>query len=176
MLVETLVQLALFTIPAVVVLITAYLVLHSQHKKDITLKQLELRQQQDRSVRPIRLQAYERLALFLERCHFSNLIPRVRSSDMTARELQYAMLTAIRGEYEHNLTQQVYVSGQLWRNIVLCKDELIKIINLVTASMPTDATGNDLSRALFQHIIDSEEPLPSEAVLAFLKEEVKTLF
>lgn len=174
--VDTLVQLALFTVPAVVVLITAYAVLQSQHKKDITLKQLELRQQQDRSVRPIRLQAYERLALFLERCHFSNLIPRIRQSDMTARELQYAMITALRSEYEHNLTQQIYVSGQLWRNIVLCKDELIKVINLVTASMPTDATGNDLSRALFQHIIDSEEPLPSEPVLAFLKEEVKTLF
>lgn len=174
--VDTLIQFALYTIPALVVLIATYLVLSSHNRKEITLKQLELRQQQDRTIRPIRLQAYERLSLLLERVHFNNLVPRVRQSDMTAKELQYAMITAIRGEYEHNLTQQIYVSGQLWRNLVLCKDELIKIINLVAASMPTDASGNDLSRALFQHIIDSEEPLPSETVLAFLKEEVKTLF
>lgn len=169
-------ELVLYSVPALLVMGTAYLVLQQQGKQQNEKIQLELRAQQGHHTLPIRLQAYERLALFLERSEFNNLIPRIRDADMTASELQYALITAIRSEYEHNLTQQIYVSANLWRSIAICKDEMIKTINLVAATMKEDATGNDLSRALFQYVIDSEEPMPTQKVLAYLKQEAAQHF
>lgn len=169
-------DLILYSVPALIVMGTAYLILQQQAKQNREAATIEWRSQRGSQTLPIRLQAYERLALFLERADFNSLIPRVRDADMTAQELQYALITSIRSEYEHNLTQQIYVSPQLWRSVVICKDELIKTINLVGATLKEDASANDLSRALFQFVIDSEEPLPTQQVLAILKQEAAKYF
>lgn len=169
-------NLILYSVPALIVMGTAYLILQQQARQSREAAAIEWRAQRGNQTLPIRLQAYERLALFLERSDFNSLIPRVRDADMTAQELQYALITSIRSEYEHNLTQQIYVSAQLWRSIVICKDELIKTINLIGATLPEDATANTLSRALFQFVIDSDEPMPSQKVLSYLKQEAATHF
>jgi hypothetical protein len=163
-------------LPAIVIVFLAYMIIKSFLDKEINLKKLEVRASQQNSMIPLRLQSYERIALFLERSDFNNLIPRIRKSDMTAKDLQYAMLANIRMEYEHNLAQQIYISNQLWRMVVLCKDQIIKIINLVSATLPPESMGNELSRAIFQFVIENEEPMPTQPVMEYLKQEVRTLF
>lgn len=169
-------EMIMYSVPALLVLATTYLLLQQQARQNKAAADAAWRSKQTKQTLPIRLQAYERLVLFMERAEFNSLIPRVRDIDMTAQELQYALITAIRAEYEHNITQQIYVSAKLWRSIVLCKDELIKTINLVSASLPADATANELSRALFQFVINSEEPLPTQPVIGLLKQEATSLF
>ncbi len=173
---DTLLNILQYTVPALLVFITVYFVFRNQSKKEIALKEYELRKMWQKNTLPLRLQAYERLALLLERIHFSNLIPRVRRQDMTVRELRQEMISQIKMEYEHNLAQQIYVSGELWHLVTLCKDELIKTINLVASGMPQDESGSEFSKALFRFILENEEDLPNERVLAYLKNEVKSLF
>src|SRR5690606_28116163 len=99
-----------YTIPAVVVLIACTLIVRRFLLTDLKEKQLAmLRENQGPTVR-LRLQAYERLALFLERVHPRQLAPRVYQSGMTVGELQATLIFNIRTEFEHNLSQQIYVS------------------------------------------------------------------
>lgn len=172
---NTLLTIAAIVVPSVSLVVAVYIMLNQQFRKERMMRELDLRKQNQGNTLPIRLQAYERLALFLERIDYNQLIPRVRDASMTSRELQYALISTIREEFEHNLTQQIYVSGQLWRAISLCKDELIKVINLVGSTIPEEAGANVLSRSLFQYIIDSEEIPPTTRVLDILKAEVSKL-
>ncbi len=107
----------------------------------------------------IRLQAYERLVLFLERINPQSLILRVRQDEMTAPELQMALLINIRTEFEHNITQQLYVSPMVWNLMSTSVEELITVISAVARQMPTDASGLDLSRAILQYFLTNDHTL-----------------
>ena len=102
------------TIPALIVFFTAWIILRNMIKNDQDKRRQELILQNSRVVTPIKLQAYERIVLFLERISFESLLVRVSTSDMSAMALHSAMLTTIRSEYEHNLSQQIYMSQQAW--------------------------------------------------------------
>lgn len=165
-----------YTLPALVVFATAFFMMRASMQKEYKLRQIELKFSFRRESLPIRFQAYERLTLFLERITFSNMIQRVRRHDMSAKELHLELLSNIRMEYEHNLSQQIYISNELWGMITICKDEMIKIVNLVAASLPPEKTGNDLSKAIFEYLIESEAPLPTQKALDAIQDEVKTIF
>src|SRR5688500_18713150 len=107
-------ELLKYTVPALVVFLTAFMVLYIFMKKEYRLKSMELRMANRKDVLPMRFNAFERLSLFLERISFSNLLPRIRKADMTSTELHYAIISNIRMEFEHNISQQIYVSPQLW--------------------------------------------------------------
>ena len=173
---ETLLEILKYTLPAIIVLITAYLMIRSFMNKEYHLRQIELKFANKKETLPVRLHAYERMALFLERISFNNLIHRVRSSEMSAKDLQLAMIQNIREEFEHNLSQQIYVSSDLWNLITLCKDEMIKTINLVTASLPPDSNSIVLSKALFEYLMESEQVLPTQKALDAIKDEVKNIY
>lgn len=123
-----------------------------------------------------RLQAYERLVLFLERINPQSLILRVRQDEMTAPELQMALLLNIRTEFEHNITQQLYVSPMVWNLISTSVEELITVISAVARQMPTDASGLDLSRAILQYFLTNDHTLALHQALESLKTEAQQLF
>lgn len=173
---ETILAIIQYTIPSIIVFLTAYFFFRSQSNKEIALKEYELKKEGQQTTLPLRLQAYERLSIFLERTHFNNLIPRIRDNSMSAQDLHYEAIAHIKMEYEHNISQQIYVSSELWRLIHICKDELIKTTNLVAAGLSEDASGTDFSKALFQYIMDSDTDLPNDKVLAYLKNEVRSLY
>ncbi len=95
----------------------------------------------------LRLQAYERLALLTERIALPSLLLRTRKDGMTAGQLRAALLVGIQQEFEYNLTQQVYVSGQLWQIIKLTRDDLSRIVSLAADE---GGTGREMSDRLFQ--------------------------
>ena len=126
---EILYEILKIVLPAVMVLLTAWIILRNMIRNDQNKRRHELILQGARTVTPIRLQAYERIVLFLERISIESLLLRVSNPDMTVGELQTALLSAIRNEFEHNLSQQIYMSPQAWEVVKNARSNTIKIIN-----------------------------------------------
>lgn len=165
-----------YTIPGLVVFAAVYYTLNSYLASENKRKNMEIRSMYFRESLPIRLQAYERMTLFLERISPNNLIARINKSDMTAHELHLALLQNIRLEYEHNLTQQLYISPDSWMMIVQVKEEIISIINRVALDVPPQAESKDLSRKIIEYFINSEQTIPTQKALNTLKLEVTKIF
>lgn len=159
------------TIPALLVMLTAWLVLRNLIKNDQDKRRQELILQNSRTVTPIRLQAYERIILFLERISLESLIVRVSSTGMSANQLHSAMLNAIRSEFEHNLSQQIYMSPQAWEVVRNARSNMIKIINSEVEKLPGNSTAMALSKHLLEHIMKLEKE-PTRAAIDYLKGEI----
>jgi len=126
---ETFYDILKITIPALLVMITAWLLLRSLMKNDQDKRRQELILQTSRTVTPIKLQAYERIVLFLERISLESMLVRISSPGMSASQLHSALVTTIRSEFEHNLSQQIYMSPQAWEVVRNARSSMIKIIN-----------------------------------------------
>ena len=107
-------ELAKVTIPGLLVLLTTYYLLRDFFKNEERKRYYEMRRETAKSLNPIKLTAYERLALFLERIRPDSLIMRVQTGNMTSGDLHLMLLTTIREEFEHNVTQQIYVGKEVW--------------------------------------------------------------
>lgn len=162
------------TIPALLVMLTAWLLLRNMIKNDQDKRRQELILQNSRTVTPIRLQAYERIILFLERISLESLIVRVSSSDISANQLHSAMLNAIRSEFEHNLSQQIYMSPQAWEVVRNARSNMIKIINSEVEKLPANSTAMALSKQLLERIMELEKE-PTRAAIDYLKGEISRM-
>ena len=162
------------TIPALLVMLTSWLLIRSMIKNDQDKRRQEILLQNNRTVTPIRLQAYERIVLFLERISLESLLVRVSNSDMSANQLHSALLSAIRSEFEHNLSQQIYMSPQAWEVVKNAKSNMIKIINSEVEKMPANSTGMLLSKQLLERIMELEKE-PTRAAIDYLKGEISRL-
>ena len=123
---------------------------------------------------PLKLQAYERIVLLLERIEPSSLLLRSKVADMSANQLHSALLNNIREEYEHNVAQQIYVSDNAWNLTKQAKEETIRIVNLAAESMEKDSSANDLTRNVFEKMMVLPKS-PSQIALEYIKQEVKEL-
>lgn len=147
---------------------------------DAQQKQLMLRMKIDeraetlRVVTPIRLQAYERMALFLERISPSSLVMRCYQPGMDLRLLQGVMTKNIRDEWEHNLSQQVYISPEAWTRIREAKEEMIGLVNSAAAVLEPDADPTTLAAKIFATA--AKNGGPAEPALDFLKAELRQLY
>ena len=126
-------------------------------------------------ITPIRLQAYERLVLFLERISPESLIMRVHKPELSALQLQTLLILNIREEFEHNLSQQVYISSQAWEIVRNAKEEIIKLINTAASKLNDNANAIELSQKIFELSLLSDKPLYKSA-LEFLKNEIRQVF
>ncbi|MCF8258685.1 MAG: hypothetical protein K9J06_14110 [Flavobacteriales bacterium] len=133
-----------------------------------------LRSRSRQETLPTRLQAYERLLLFLERSEPSNLILRLHRPGMSAALLQSELLKAIRNEYEHNLTQQIYVSDLSWSKVQEARDAVQQVVQAAGSKMGSTSTGIDLSNAIFA-IIGQVGVSPMHGAIGALKREAQEL-
>lgn len=168
---EALTDILKITIPALIVFFTAWIVLRNVIKNDQDKRRQELILQNSRTVIPIKLQAYERIVLFLERISLESLIVRVSTPEMTANQLHSAMLNAIRSEFEHNLSQQIYMSQQAWEVVRNARSNMIKIINSEAEKSPADSSGMALSKRLLEKIMELEKE-PTRAAIDYVKNEI----
>ncbi|MDB9775528.1 hypothetical protein OAB47_04770 [Vicingaceae bacterium] len=168
---DTVIQSLLFILPILIVFVGLYYMMKklidSFHKKWL----LDYRKESQKTVTPIKFQAYERIVLFLERISLDNLVMRIYKGGMTPKQLQTDLLNAIRTEYEHNLSQQVYVSTGSWRMVRTVKEETIKIINTAASSLPDNASGLEMSQLILRLIGDLKQT-PSRAAIDYLKQEI----
>jgi hypothetical protein len=168
---ETIKEILLVTIPALLVLITAWLLLSNMIRNDQDKRKQELILQNSRTVVPIKLQAYERIVLFLERISLESMLVRISSPGMTAGQLHSALLTTIRSEFEHNLSQQIYMSPQAWEVVRNARSNMIKIINSSFEKIPENASGMDMSKNLLESVMEMDKE-PTRAAIDYIKGEI----
>ena len=111
---------------------------------------------------PLRLQAYERMALFLERIDPNQLVMRIHSVGLTVSQEQNLLLTAIRSEFEHNLSQQIYISDPVWEKICDAKGDIESIINTVAADYEKDADSREFAETVLA--VTSQKPVVELAI------------
>jgi len=174
--INVIVEILKFTLPSLFVFLTAYFMFKQFVEREDKQHHRTLRAEYHKIALPLRLQAYERLTLLMERISLTNLIPRVRESYMTSRDLQQVINSSIREEFEHNVSQQVYVSKEVWEVCSFCKDETLKFVNLVSQTVPAEAESTVLAKAIFEQMMQNNRTIPTQKALNAIKDEISTLF
>jgi hypothetical protein len=162
-------------LPAGLVLWAMYLTVSSFIKKDLVQKELEIKAETTKTLLPIRLQAYERMALFLERISPNNLLIRLNGQTPNVLSFQQLMLSEIREEFSHNLSQQVYMSDEAWTTVKNAMNETVALINLSAKDLSPDAPAIELSKRIFE-IMMGKEVNPSDEALKVVKQEMRDSF
>lgn len=175
MLMEILADFLKIVLPALLVLLGMYISIDSLLRKQMEKSLIELRLKSVETILPVRIQAYERMALFLERISPQNLILRVNQPGMTSGELQAIMLHEIREEFSHNLSQQVFMGQNTWMLIRNAMEDIVSVINTSAQEVNSDSPSIDLARHIFERLIqqggDSVQKAMSE-----LKNELAVYF
>ena len=171
--VQTILEILKYTIPAIIVLIATATIVKKFLVNETERKRLSIfKEGMDTTLR-FRLQAYERLALYMERIHPRVLIPRVYITGMTTRDLQTELIQAIRVEYEHNLSQQIYVSAQVWKTVQSVKEQEMAMINQVASMLDPESSAKELHQRMIDFIVSNENDLPVEVALDVINNEAK---
>ena len=170
---ESLVQLLFYLLPAVIVGLIAFYFFSLHTRNEEQRRKFLLHRENQKHALPLRLQAYERMALFLERIAPGNLLPRIKSFQKTKEEYAATLTRIIEEEFEHNLAQQIYLSEECWNAIKASKNATINNIRK-TAMNEELETANDLRQHILNSLIDQQPP--SETGLAYIKKEVKNLW
>jgi hypothetical protein len=172
---DALIEFGKILIPASVVLYAAFLMVRSYTQKEIELKRLEVRGRSIETVLPNRLHAYERMTLFLERMTPQNLLVRLNPGNISAREFHNLLLMEVRNEYNHNVSQQVYIGEAAWELIKNAKEDLVVMINDAANEMTPDSSSLDLAKKIFEKNMQKQiDPLAH--ALSELKKEIQQVF
>lgn len=163
-----------FSLAGIIVLVVSYFLFKNQFNHYYNLKELEYKKALLKDLLPLKLQAYERMTLFVERINPSNLLLRLHVSGMSAKEMQHHVLREVRAEYDHNLTQQLYLGNDTWAIIKRVKDDTITIINSAIKVLPENASAIDLSKVVFNRL-ESIEENPYELALMVIKKDIQDM-
>ncbi len=142
---------------------------------NIARMQLELRKTTASLLTPLKLQAYERMILFLERISPQNLISQYNDGLNSANGLKHLVEAAVHQEFSHNLSQQIYISNQAWNIIRVVKEEVIQLLHTTYGSMGPEATGVEFSKAIVDRMI-VDNRIPTQKAIDFLKAEINLYF
>jgi hypothetical protein len=173
---EGLIEILKIILPAGAVFAAAYLLVNKFIDNDQKRRDFELKKTTQGTITPLKIQAYERLVIFLERIHPNLLVVRVNKHGMTSQQLHQELIKAIKAEYEHNLSQQIYVSHTSWELVRTAKEEIIKLINISSTKVPHDNSSNDLAMMVLNITANVDKKMPNEIALEFLKKEVSQVF
>ncbi len=160
-----------YVMPSLVVFITAYYMLNSVLSNETKKRDQELALENRKMLTPLKLQAYERIVLFLERISPQQLLVRVQKQKLTVRELQMQLLQSIRSEFEHNMTQQLYISHTGWELVKSTKENMIRLINTASDQFAPDDNGMQLSKSLLEMFSEVDKS-PIQTAIEFLKEDL----
>ncbi len=158
---------------AVVVFLTAFFSMRMFIRNDERKRLLELKEHNKSVIAPVRLQAYERMALFLERIEPNQLILRLNDGNTLNADLRVLLISSIRAEFEHNLSQQIYLSSDVWNQICNAKEETIRIINISSGKIAQDAPGIELVTSILEQTAGQSPIAPA---MEALKEEIRLIF
>lgn len=173
--IDIILEILKYLLPAGVVFAASYLIVKNFLDTETKRRLAEIRLANQSVVTPHRLQAYERMAIFLERINPNILITRTYKSGMSARLLQSELTKVIRTEFEHNLSQQIYMSNHAWEMVKTAKEEITKLVNVAASKLPDTATGVDLSQMILQ-ISQQIDKMPTQVALEYIKKEVGQVF
>lgn len=172
---ETFADLIKILLPAGLVLYAMYLTVRSFLNKEFEKRLVDIRIKNNETIMPIRLQAYERVCLLLERISPHQLVLRVNDPTYTVGEFQQMLLKAVREEFHHNISQQVYVSEQSWDLVKAAVEDIVMIINASAQQLRPDARGIELAKTIMEQLMQRNED-PVTKALKSVKSEVRMFF
>lgn len=166
-------DLFLFAIPSLITGVIAYYFFREHTKNEDGRRRFLLKKDLQVTAMPLRLQAYERMALFLERITPSKLLIRTAPLSSNKEDYEALLIQNIEQEFEHNLAQQIYISDECWNIITTAKNATIQLIRKANLLEKTD-TANKLREVVLTEMMERRSP--SDAALSFIKKEVSDLW
>jgi hypothetical protein len=157
------------------VVYVAFYLLKPYLDKSESLQLIELKKSISSQTLPLRFQAYERIVLFVERVNPSNMLVRMGGTELSALELHSIVVAEIRNEFQHNITQQIYVSSRAWAIVKRVKDDTLSIITNAVKGLPANATGLDLSKTVLAHLSHLDDN-PYDIALNIIREDMEAFF
>lgn len=170
---EKILDFFLYVVPAVITAVIAFYFFRQFIKNEDNRRNFLLHKELQKHALPIRLQAYERMALFLERITPSKLLIRISPKSSNKEDYESLLIASIEQEYEHNLSQQIYLSDDCWSIIAASKNATIQLIRKASLQQKTD-TANKLREVILTEMMESKPP--SDAGLSYIKNEVSGLW
>lgn len=172
---EYLTDLIQILVPSLLVLYAVFLVVKAFLQKEFDKRLLDIKIKNSETVLPLRLQAYERICLLLERITPNNILVRLNDPAYNAKAFQQVLLREIREELNHNLSQQVYLTDQAWESVKMAVEEVTVLINNSSAGLTEDNSAIELAKAIFENMMQLDKDPVSDA-LKVVKNEIREFF
>lgn len=173
MIADKIIEVAAYTLPSLITGAVAYHFFNMHTRNEEGRRRYLIHKEAQKNALPLRLQAYERLTLFLERINPAKLLIRITPQSSNKHDYEDYLVSQIEVEYEHNLAQQIYVSSESWDIITTAKNATIQMVRKTTAD-PAVATAQDLRETILKGLFDKQTP--SSVGIAHLKNEVSGLW
>ena len=164
-------QVLAFTVPAAVIGAIVYLLLNKLLKADAARRNFELQKLVAKTITPAKLLAYERMVVFLERTAPESILTRTNINELTALQLQKSLLQQIKQEWEHNISQQLYIKNDTWNMLSNTKESLIHLINSCASEVTLDSTALEYAKHIIETYSKSPKP-PASVAMAMLKADL----
>lgn len=167
------IEILAYTIPSLITGGVAYYLFNAYFKDQQNTRRWLLQKEAQKEALPLRLQAYERMVLFMERINPTKLLIRIAPISNDKNDYENLIITQIEQEFEHNLTQQIYMSDECWTIIVTAKNSTIQMIRKANMSDRVD-NADKLREVLLSDLMEKQSP--SNAALAYIKNEVSQMW
>lgn len=162
----------LITCGSIVLIVFRFL--KKQNSREVLNLKLELRKQRQEFFLPSRLDAYQRSVLLMERIHPNSLIMRTHNPTLNAKLFQAELVKSVRNEFEHNVTQQIFINPSTWGIMKSSKEEVNKLIHMAGSQMDEKATSIQLSGKIMEIVVQLDQ-FPTEIAVDALKKEFQEL-
>ena len=171
--IEKIIEILSYTIPSIITGLVAYYFFSHQFKKEQSRENFKLLREDKKQMLSMRIDAYERMTLFMERINPSKLLIRVTPTSEDKELYVQKLIQSVEQEFEHNLSQQIYISEECWSVLVTSKNATTHIVKK-TAEDNRVTNAQELREAILKRMIEGNPP--STTGLTFIKEEVKEMF
>ena len=163
-----------YCLPALIVLLATWLVLFKMLREERDKREFELRKSTHKEALPIRLRGYERLAILLERTTPEHMLRDMDIANLTVQQLQILLMKTVRLEFDHNLSQQVYVSDAVWEAVILVEEEMISFIAAGAKNFAPDSPALPYAQQLIT-VYSSNGQTPNQLAQIKLREEARSI-
>ena len=172
---EIFLEIIKLTLPSIIMLVAVYYVVGGFLRSNENRQKLKAIRGNQNLITPIRLQAYERLVLLLERISPDSLVMRADYPAKTCEQMHSELLQSIRAEFEHNLSQQLYVSVEAWNSVKNAKNYTVVLINNAAKDVEDNAPAIELSRKILDMTMELDTSITEKAINE-LKREIQQIF
>lgn len=173
---NALIELLKIIIPSGAVFAASYFLVKRFLDNEQKRREHELKKTAQSQITPLKIQAYERIVIFLERLNPNSLVIRVNKNGMSSRQLHLELVSAIKSEYEHNLSQQIYLSDGAWKMVKNAKEEILQLVNISSSKVPSDANSSELAMMILNITSNLDKKLPTDLALEYIKKEIAQIF
>lgn len=172
---EVFIEIVKFIVPSLVVFGITYAMLSKFMDDDYRAKLMELKKENSNTLIPLKLQAYERLTIYLDRISPDTLVLRMADPQMNATQFKHLLIKTINDEFTHNVSQQIYVSSQAWKIVKAVREQVILAVENSYKDMKETSKSTDLGKAILQDMMVRKDN-PCYVAIEFLKKEIELVF